>query len=86
MTMSGKFKVVTSEAIFEGAEQHVSEKYPNMETMWRSGIDDFVKGAQWALSKADKHLTELHENIAGLEEQLDNIENKPTGRKKKYGK
>lgn len=85
--MSGEFNVATSEAIFDGAEQHVSEKYPNMETMWPNALDDFMKGARWGLSKADKHLTELYDKVVALEEQLDKLKKEePKGRKQKHGK
>jgi len=62
--------MLTIERITEAAEQHVNDKYPNMEMFHNSGLADFTDGAVWAAKIADKYLSELREQLSALEERL----------------
>lgn len=62
--------MLTIERITEAAEQHVNDKYPNMEMFHNSGLADFTDGAVWAAKIADNYLSELREQLSALEERL----------------
>lgn len=79
--------MVTKERIVEAAEQHVLDKYPNMEMFHNSGLADFTDGALWCAKIADAYLTELREQLSALEERLSEWEKEgdKKGKAKKRG-
>lgn len=81
--MTNTKAMLTIERITEAAEQHVNDKYPNMEMFHNSGLADFTDGAVWAAKIADKYLSELREQLSALEERLSEWEKAPVKTKKR---